>query len=405
MPVFAVIFDEPLARHEMRYAPLVMSWERVGERLRRALVAKPTDRSVLATSARIPELELAALERGEATKVSTGALARLARELSLPPTALWSEDPQTDIELSLRFRHASVPDFFHADESVARRAILDARKLAELDALLGRKTFRTFFEPRPVAGKPYEDGYNRAREIRRLLAKEGVLQTDYDPLPANLDALVEDFFGIPVVDAPLNTSGVLALTAKDEPTTAVAIVVNTAAIWSTKPLRRRVDVSHELAHALFDAPAQALSVWIDKEDEVTTAPHKLPADQVEQRARAVAAELLLPRDGLRELLGPPPAEHASIMRAVDMVQRAQARFLSSTELTAHHLQNRGYFPKHLHEEVVRSAAPLDVGMVPKREPVLVRRTRQALEDGVLTAMAAREILGLPAWAKLPTAVI
>jgi len=37
--------------------------------------------------------------------------------------------------------------------------------------------------------------------------------------------------------------------------------------------------------------------------------------------------------------------------------------------------------------------------------VLVRRTRQALEDGVLTAMGAREILGLPAWAKLPTAVI
>ena len=179
MPVFAAISDEPFARHEMRYARLVMSWERVGERLRRALVAKPTDRGVLATSARIPELELAALERGEATKVSTGALARLARELSLPPTALWSEDPQTDIELSLRFRHASVPDFFHADESVARRAILDARKLAELDALLGRRRSERSSSLARLPG-------NRTKTVTTAQGRSGVCwrrKGSYRPIP------------------------------------------------------------------------------------------------------------------------------------------------------------------------------------------------------------------------------
>jgi hypothetical protein len=84
-----------------------------------------------------------------------------------------------------------------------------------------------------------------------------------------------------------------------------------------------------------------------------------------------------------------------------MVQRAQARFLSPVELTAYHLHNNGYFPENLHEAVVRSAVPLEVGTIAKREPVLVRRARQGVETGALTAMGAREVLGIPVWASLP----
>lgn len=381
----------------------MVSWDRVGERLRRALAEKDVERGDLARSTRIAPSDLAALEQGRSAAVSTAALARLARRLDLPPTALWSDDPSAELELSLHFRHASVPDFFHEDEAAARGAVLTAHALAELETLLGRDPLRTWFRPKPVGTPPHEDGYARAREVRRVLAGKGALPSEDAPLPAPLEDLIEDALGIPVIEAKLTTANVLALTAKDGPTGAVAIVINSSAMWGESPVRRRVDECHELAHALFDETAQPLSVWIDREQEADDSPeNKRLADPVEQRARAFAAELLLPRTGLRELLGP-PAPQASVERAIDLAKRAQERFLSSAELTAYHLANHGYFAGYFHDDVVRALAGPTMTPALPRIPVLERRARQAVEAGLLTAMGAREILGLPVWADLPWA--
>ena len=386
----------------MRYVPSAMSWTRIGERLSRTLAVKEVDRAKLAESARVSVADVTALEKGQPVKVSTAALARLARELGLPPTALWSEDPAAEIELSLHFRHASVPDFFHEDAAVAERAVLDARALDELDVLLGRQPLRTWFGPREVGAPAHEDGYARAREVRRVLAAKQVLSSEAAPIPIGFDVLGEDSLGIAVIEAKLRTGSVLALTAKDAPTNTVAIIVNSAT-GNTSHLRHRVDIAHELAHALFDAPAAPLSVWVDRDRDADYGHQKtaVPEDAVEQRARAFAAEFLVPREGLRELLGPPPAEQASLKAATEMVRSAQEHFLSSTELTAHHLANNSYIPKFLHEELLRAVSPLALPPVQRRQPALVRRAREAVEAGVMTAMAAREVLGLSVWAKLP----
>lgn len=390
----------------MRYCSSVVTWEIIGRRLRQARVAAHLDLDALAAAAAVDASVLAALEAGQEARVSTAALTRIAIRLDVPVTALWSQEPTAEVEFSLRFRHASARDFFHEDEVVAHKAVLTARALDELDKLLDRQTLRSWFHERAVGSPAYEDGYARAREVRRVLAAKGAIDGEAAPLPDDLERAVEDVLGIPVVEHRLRTASVLAFTAKDRPTAAVAIVINTGAVWAANPLRRRVDLAHELAHALFDEPDDSLTLFINRKEDVEkgASSPSLPAsddDPVEQRARAFAAELLVPRLGLCGLFGPPPSVERSAEKAVEMVRRARDYFRSTVELTAHHLANNGYFPEHLHETVVRAAPPPVAAGLPSREPVLERRTREAVERSLLSAMAAREVLGLSVWDRLP----
>ena len=391
----------------MRYSAIVVTWEIIGKRLRQAREAARLDRHQLAAAASVDADVLATLETGQPARISTAALARVAMRLDVPATALWSQDPAAEVEFSLRFRHASVPDFFHEDEAVAHHAILTARALGELDHLLGRQTLRSWFRERAVGSPAHEDGYARAREVRRVLAAKGVIEAEGAPLPDDLESAIEDVFGIPVVEARLATTSVLAFTAKDRPTAAVAIVTNARAVWAANPWRHRVDLAHELAHALFDELDDPLALFVDRKEDAEEGPaSSAPADgdPVEQRARAFAAELLVPRLGLRELLGPPPSLDRSSEKAVEMVRRAREYFRSTVELTAHHLANNGYFPGNLHEAVVQAMAavpPLVIAAQPSREPVLERRARDGIQRNLLSVMAAREVLGLSAWDRLP----
>lgn len=379
---------------------------KVARRLREARNALDIDLDVLARDARVPREVLAGLERGEAVRVSTAALARVARRLSLPPTALLSLDDAPEAPLSLYFRHASVPDFFHEDEAAARKAVLLARTIEGLDDLLDRRDpLRKWFAPKAVGHVPFEDGYARARRVREILHQRGHLPSVTAPLPDPLETLVEDAFGVPVLDEKLATTSVLAFTAKDQATGVAAIVLNQSSRWASNPFRRRVDVAHELGHTLFDTREEPIALWIDREEKPGKASLGLPPeDPVEQRAKAFAAELLIPMMGLRELLGPRPSVRASREQAIDRARRTREHFLTPIELTVHHLANHGYLPEYLHEEIV-TIAPGPATIAPaRRQGMLRRRVQEARAAGRISAMRARELLGLTAWDPLPWGV-
>jgi Zn-dependent peptidase ImmA (M78 family) len=379
----------------------------VGQRLRAALAARRVDRGTLAHDARVPEEVLARLEAGEAVPISTAALARMARRLKLSPTALWTATAQEDVDLSLHFRHARVPDFFHADEAAAREALIAARNVEGLEERLGRPAplkKGDWFREAPVGYNASADGYERARHLRDILYQKSWLDSPTAPLPDPLEALVEDAFGVPVLEKPLHTPSVLAVTVKDRVSGLAAILLNTTTQWGFQPLRRRVDVAHEICHLLFDEPREDIGLWIDEaeaEAEDEDAP-KQKGDPVEKRAGAFAAELLLPKLGLHQLLGRPQEVHArSLKPAVELVQRAREHYKTTIELTSYHLHNIGYIEKYLHEEIQKAVPQLQPSPPPVREGLLSRRLREALSAGLISALRARELLGLSAWDDLP----
>ena len=332
---------------------------------------------------------------GRQTKVSTAALARVARELGVEPTELWSNSQPDDARLSVRFRNAGIPDFFAADEPTLRNAINKAMQVRALNESLGLTPplGDSWFPAEAVGAIPYEDGYRKARQVRNGLHVKGFL-TDADEPLGDISTIVEEAFGIPVLEDNFRAGSVLALTVKIAELGAAAVVVNGDGAYGLTEQRRRVDVSHELAHALFDSPSKSLGLWID---ETTDVESEGAADRVEQRARAFAAELLLPIQGLRHLLGTPPSRHPTVQAAVDLALRARAHFGTTSEITINHLANHGYMPKHMRDAVKEQMPPAPTARPVARRRLLERRVREAVARGLMTQMRARELLSLSAW--------
>ncbi|KYF53712.1 hypothetical protein BE04_03840 [Sorangium cellulosum] len=380
----------------------------VGRRLREARETHHVERATLARDASVPEDVLARLEAGEAVPISTAALARVERRLKLSPTALWADTPHEEIALSFHFRHASVPDFFHADEDAAREALTIARDVEGLEERLDRPAPLKrvhWFREAPVGHNASADGYARAWRLRDILHQKNFLDSPTSPLPDPLETLVEEAFGVPVIEKPLHSPSVLAVTVKDRASGLAAILLNTAAKGGLQPLRRRVDLAHEICHLLFDEPRDDIGLWIDvAEDQEEDAPRR-QGDAVEKRARAFAAELLLPKLGLHRLLGRPQVRARELKPAVELVQRAREHYGTTIELTSYHLYNVGYIEKYLLEEIlaeIQKTVPLLSHAAPSaREALLSRRVREALSAGLISAMRARELLELSAWDELP----
>ena len=371
----------------------MIEWAQLASRLQQARLRANVELRQLAEAADVPLDALRSLEAGRETRISTAALARVERELHLPDMWLWSDDPPGSLEISMHFLHAGVADFLPVDEEAAREAVTIASVVRELDHALGRKPLARLFEVRAPGPVAWEDGYNRARQVRRALADRAITDEN-SPLPSNLDLFIEDELGIPVLDETLATPSVIALTAKLGDVS--AIILNTAPSHATTNLGRRVVLAHELCHALFDEPAQQLGLWVERglEEDI-----RRPGDPVEQRARAFAAELLLPKGGLRHLLGPAPSAHVGADAAAELVSRTVREFGATPRTAAFHLSNHGYIPEHLKEAAAKQAVVLPP--TTGREQLLVRRARAALHNGLISADRAREILGLSAWDTLP----
>ena len=365
-------------------------------------------RDQVAARAHVSEESLGAFEDGRGN-VSAAALDRLAEVLALDAVALRDGRSEKRPSASIFFfDQATFPDLRDLEDRPKVAAAFDhALALIEVDALLGRPTSqRSAFEPeRPTPEAP-RDGYRLANRVRAALGNE------VDPMP-DMARLLEERFDIVVRCEPLVSRSIAALTVKENIRGAAAVLLNSSAERRSNPSTIRVDLAHELCHVLFDPAQDDVDLVVDEERE-DGMPRRgredaSPGELCERRARAFAAELLMPAEGLRKLLGKPRYE-MSKTAAMDLVSRARDHFDTPIEIAANHLTNREYIATWLRVSLIewarrqeprRRVGETSIPALPARADLLERRVLTALERELITNERARELLGLSPWDDLP----
>lgn len=351
----------------------------------------------VAKASGIGEDAWSALERGEPA-VSTAELAQIADLLSLDFAALLRGEEVPRPVPSVFLRHQGAQDFDERDARALDEALEQGRAIPYLVRLVGRPLPALqagMFTPhearadRPDA--PARDGYASAREVRQWMG---------DPAGAlgDLAGLVERRFGIAVVVASLHSSRLAAASVRAGE--AAAVVLNAQdPLRQANPLLARVHIAHELCHVLFDPSDGGVHVVIDETADRRT-------NAAEQRARAFAAELLLPIDGLTALLGPPLRIREDGL-AQELVERVRGHFGTPHEITANHLCNLGFVDSQLRSWLenrkTRFSARPPVSSVPRDdEPsrYVAELTEEAHRGGLLTDGEARRMLLLERFSPL-----
>lgn len=139
-------------------------------------------------------------------------------------------------------------------------------------------------------GSPsYLHGYALAQQTRRTLG----LGTG--PLRLSLRELCEDHLGIPIIQTALG-EWIAGLTV--EAGDSRAIILNTTGPNSSIFVRR-FTLAHELAHLLYDPPAQLQHLRVDEYAELDRDTLEIP-DPVEQRANAFSVEFIAPQQAAIE---------------------------------------------------------------------------------------------------------
>lgn len=361
--------------------------------VRSARVAAKLSQSALATEAGLSPRQVQVFEGGDLSAISTADLARIASALGLDFDALLAgEAPPPSAKVF--FRQNKFPDFRAEDLPRLERALDRARALVAVNALLGRgeRPTRFGFEPRRIGDRPYRDGYRLATRVR------GALGNASEPL-LDLQTIVEEQFDILILVEELSRR-VQAASVRDSHTGAAAIIHNSANRWFENAYRQRTDLAHELGHVLFDPSKSALTLVADSDVEGEL----VEAEPMEQRAKAFAAELLMPRVGLDALLGP-PRETRDRSSALELVRQAREHFLTSHELAVNHLINTRFVDPGLRGALLKSPATLSSTPGTLRPvSVLERRVAAALTSAQISRMRASELLGLSPWDPLPPAV-
>ena len=289
---------------------------------------------------------------------------------------------------TIYFWQAPFADFRHVeDQPTVLRALRRATALREVEVLLRRPpSLRDQVRPEPVRPAAFADGYRLAHRVRNLLGNEtGRIE---DPRQ-----VLEEIFGVLVVAEPLASRRVHALTIKDNVHGAVVVVVNSQGERFQNPQAVRVDLAHELAHVLFDPPNGDVNLVVDESDDTSS------GRNVEQRARAFAAELLMPAEGLRSILGKPAYEmgvHAGL-RLVDEARRA---FDTPVEITVNHLVHREYLVEWNRDALIEQCRSSELSGASETRPpfattrptLLERRAAEALREGLITPEHARDLL-------------
>ena len=358
----------------------------------------------LAESTALDAALLSAVELGEQL-LSTAKLDRIASTLGLDAFALYS-GREVQQGLVVLPRYAARSDFQSDDLPLLRRALERATALLEVSVILGRKSLASQFKPRPPGSEPAQDGYHCARLVRRALG----LTTE--PLH-DLQLLLAEQFGVPVISTPLATTALLAAAVRSAAVQAGAIILNTSVKNGTSPqspqtwLVDRVSICHELCHVLFDEPKGGV-VDVVLDDPPREGQDKSP---IEQRAGAFAAEMLIPLFGLQKLLGPEGREVSTPNKADQLVDDVRAHFWTPAEIAVNHLYNYGYVARvsDFREELIKSAQKRELRQMPPQtggesdawRQVLLARTREAHDSSLIIDGTARALLELPVGEPLP----
>jgi Zn-dependent peptidase ImmA (M78 family)/transcriptional regulator with XRE-family HTH domain len=341
---------------------------------------------------------IAALERGQ-PGMATTELFDLARVLSLDPVALLGGHEVVRAVPSVFLRHAGRQDFDDRDNALldevlsAGRALASLRaRLAEAPAALQAGTFPQTGAAADRHESPAREGYRLASSVRAWLRNAS------DPL-GDVGALIERRFGVAILVRALSTVRSTAASVRAEDV--AGIVLNARDLHRKQnPLLARVHLPHELCHVLFDPSDGGVHIVVDVEAD-------RKAHAAEQRARAFAAELLLPLRGLVDLLGN-PREVGDRDTAIALVSKARSQFGTPHEITANHLCNLNFIDLRLRDQLEAESSRF-TGVAPVTSlpsegdaSLMVRQyVQRAHEDGLLTDGEAKGLLGLERLESLP----
>jgi transcriptional regulator with XRE-family HTH domain len=372
--------------------------ERIGDIVRTVRERENRSRSDVADRSGVPLSILEALERGQ-RGITTTQLDEVAQALSLDFTALLNGREVHRRLPSVFLKHEPIQDFDDRDGAILDEAHEQGRSLRSLRSLLGDPplalqagTFPQREAPADRPEAPAQDGYRLARVVRQWLGNTA------EPL-GDLRALLEERFGVAVVVRPLGSSRVTAAGIRaDDDATIVLGTRDPQRIMN--PLLTRVHLPHELCHVLFDPSQGGLHIVVD-----WVADRRSHA--AEQRARAFAAELLLPLEGLTQLLGPARAVDTT-SSARDLVAAARSRFGTPHEIAANHLCNLRFVDLRLREwleaeKTTFTGTPPATTLPASGAPSIFvgNLVERAHGDNLLTDADARSILGLDRLAPLP----
>jgi len=355
----------------------------------------------LATRASVEAAVLSALEKGK-PGITTTEIDRIAEQLELDPAALLLGRDTPRPKSSIFLRHQGHQDFDFDAESVLDEALEAGRSLRFLNGALKCTPSPRLWSKTALArvgrGPAAQEGYRLDNALRQLI------KLPSEPLP-DVGELLEERFEIAVVVETLPSAKMTAVSVRDA-AGAAAIVLNASdAHRSSNTQLARVYVTHELAHIMYDPSDGGLHIVIDRED---AGPQASTVERAEQRAKAFAAEFLMPLHGLLDLLGTPEAV-TSTTRARDLVSRARKHFSTPWEIAANHLNHHGFISNEARETLLHQR-PKDAptGLLATRLPdpgassiALSERVRRAHRDGLITDGQVRVALKLAVDDPLP----
>jgi IrrE N-terminal-like domain len=337
-----------------------------------------------------------AIEAGK-PGITTTQLEKIANALQIDPFALRGGELRPRAQPSVFLRHrGTYQDFAATDAAGLDVALKQARARNALANLVGEDVgiFPAHkLQPRGVAGdatnSPARHGYLLARELRRAIGNEA------DAL-ADLRDIAENTCGVVVLVRRLATIGSTALAVKAEHAAAIVL----APITYTREPLARVWLAHELCHVLFDPDVGGVHVVVDFDDD-------RQVQQAERRARAFAAELLLPEAGLKKLIGVPAGVTGDV-GARNLVAMARDAFGSTWQVAANHLCNLGFIALDLRDWLERQQPPTisrpwatSLPAVDAPSVQLGLLTRRAYDAGHLTDGEVRALLDIDRLAPLP----
>lgn len=185
------------------------------------------------------------------------------------------------------------------DSNLSPSAVLNLAEAAwiasqqlDLEQFLGRKTKLSVFEHKDsdYSFPSWERGYGLAEKTRSLL---GIGATE--PIQS-VRALIDDL-GIPLVQAPMGPRFAGATVVNGENR---GIAVNTEG-ENTNVWIRRMTLSHELGHLLWDPLEKLKHLHVDSYDTITSS-RVSNVDVIEARANAFAISFLAPPEAVKEII-------------------------------------------------------------------------------------------------------
>lgn len=269
--------------------------------------------------------------------------------------------------------HASLM-FGSVSPSIGKRDVVElAQLMIDLHAPRGGRSAideaRRSVPLKESATPPWYQGYELAESLHDGLDPE-LMEAEF----VDIERIIEKQ-GVKIVDRQLS-DGTIRGVALDGERHRPGILVNSRSIANAHPFGRRFTLAHELCHLLFDRDvgthlAIASGPW---------APH-----DVEQRANAFAAMLLMPNELVRRAI----SALTGSLETKDAVHSIANRLQTSFESTLWHLKNLGYIddvtrqrienealqqqPEGTHESTGRQAEQMAVATVRTRRRVRTNR--------------------------------